>query len=78
MTRVYEEIVNFIASGTSPNDVASFSASPEIRDRVSDLLHREKTTGLSPDEQSELGHYLELEHLMRLAKARARRHIRDE
>jgi hypothetical protein len=28
--------------------------------------------GLTPEESSELDHYLQLEHLMRLAKARAR------
>jgi hypothetical protein len=35
-------------------------------------VHWEKTTGLSADETKELEHYLELEHIMRLAKAKAR------
>jgi len=39
---------------------------------------REKDGGLTVDEASELGHYLQLEHLMRLAKARARKHLSDE
>jgi hypothetical protein len=46
--------------------------------RVADLIHREKTTGLSPEEESELDHYMQLEHLMRLAKARARRYVTSE
>ncbi len=78
MTRVYDEIINFIARGTSPAAVAEFSASEETKDRVADLLHREKTTGLSAEEQSELNHFLEIEHLMRLAKARAREHLSSE
>jgi hypothetical protein len=34
-------------------------------------LAREKEGNLSPNEKSELDHYLQLEHLKRLAKARA-------
>jgi hypothetical protein len=78
MTRVYEEIVNFLAAGTNPSSLASFVPSQGTKDRVADLLHREKTSGLSPDEQSELSHYLEIEHLLRLAKARAREHLVNE
>ena len=72
MTRAYEEIIDFIAAGTNPSTVVAFEPSEATKARVSDLIHREKTTGLSVEEASELDHYLQLEHLMRLAKARAR------
>jgi hypothetical protein len=75
MTRAYEEIIDFIASGSTPAAVATFTPSEASRLRVSELLRREKTSGLSPDENAELNHYQELEHLMRLAKARARTHL---
>jgi hypothetical protein len=78
MVRAYEEIVEFIAAGTSPRGVATFRPSEEARLRVEDLLRRHKTATLSADESSELDHYLHIEHLMRLAKARARRHVHDE
>jgi hypothetical protein len=78
MISAYEEIVDFIAAGTTPQTVAHFEPSQETKDRVAELLHREKTTGLAPDEASELDHYLELEHLMRLAKARARSYCSDD
>ena len=71
MIRAYEEIVDFIAAGTTPWTVAHFEPSRATKDRVADLIHREKTIGLAPDETSELDHYLRMEHLMRLAKARA-------
>lgn len=73
--KAYEEIVEFIASGTTPRNVAAFRPSEEAKERVADLLQREKRSDISPDEESELNHYLQLEHLMRLAKARARQHI---
>ncbi len=72
MIRAYDEIVEFIAAGTTPDAVAHFEPSQQTRDYVADLIHKEKTIGLTADESSELDHYLKLEHLMRLAKARAR------
>jgi hypothetical protein len=75
MTRVYEEIIDFIAGGSSPSGVAAFVPSPAARESVADLLERQKTDSLSPEEKAELAHYLEVEHIMRLAKARARQHL---
>ena len=78
MIRAYEEIVDFIAAGTSPMSVAKFEASEATKQRVAELIHREKTTGLSAEEAAELDHYMQVEHLMRLAKARARQHLGHE
>jgi hypothetical protein len=78
MIAAYEEIVDFIAAGTTPAAVAHFEASPEARARVADLIRREKAAGLNADETSELDDFLKLEHLMRLAKARARTFCPDE
>ncbi len=76
--RAYEEVVDFIAAGTSPGSVIAFRPSTAVKDRVANLIDREKTSGLSHDEKSELDHYTQLEHLMRLAKARARQYMGDE
>ena len=72
MTRAYDEIVEFIAGGTTPESVARFEPSQRTKDYVADLIHKEKTAGLTSEELSELDHFMKLEHLMRLAKARAR------
>ena len=72
MNAVYSEIVDFIASGPSRRAVANFQASEELKARVAELIRREKTEGLPRPERDELDHYLQLEHIMRLAKARAR------
>jgi hypothetical protein len=68
----YLEIIDFIAAGTTPETVIQFRPSPEAQRRVSDLIEKEKGTGLSPEEKAELDHFLELEHILRMAKARAR------
>ncbi|HEY0004262.1 MAG TPA: hypothetical protein VGB17_05585 [Pyrinomonadaceae bacterium] len=73
--KAYEEIVEFIARGTTSHNVAAFRPSESSKERVANLIQLEKTSGITPEEESELSHYLQLEHLMRLAKARARQHI---
>src|SRR5919205_733252 len=72
--KVYDEVIEFIAS-SSPQNVIAFRPSEEAKARVADLIFREKTEGLSEDERSELDHYLQIEHLMRLAKARAQYYL---
>lgn len=58
MSRAYEEIVEFIAAGTCPSDVVAFQPSEEAKARVAELIAREKSAGLSPDETGELDHCL--------------------
>lgn len=72
--KAYDEVIEFIAS-SSPQKVIAFLPSEEAKARVADLILREKTEGLTVDEKSELDHYLQTEHLMRLAKARAHLYV---
>lgn len=74
MSTVYDEIVDFIAAGSTPDAVAHFEPSQQTKDYVAELIHKVKTVGLSSDESSELEHFTAIEHLMRLAKARAKAH----
>lgn len=72
--KAYEEIIDFIASGTNPDSVIAFTPSESVKKRVRDLIYFEKIKGLTEEEKSELDHYMQLEHLMRLSKARARKY----
>lgn len=67
----YEELVQFIAA-LSPRQVVDFTPSEEARQRVWELIERRKNSVLETQDQAELDHYIEIEHIMRLAKARAR------
>jgi hypothetical protein len=71
--KAYQEVVDFIAS-SDPAKVLSFKPSKEAKERVSDLIEREKLDGLSREETSELDYYMKLEHLMRMAKIKARQY----
>ena len=46
-----------------------------VKERVANLIFQEKDGALSEDEKIELEHYMMLEHLLRLAKARAYQYI---
>jgi hypothetical protein len=69
---VYLEIVDFFASGTTPQAVADFQPSAAAQQRAVDLLNLAKQDQLTPEQESELEHFMELEHILRMAKARAR------
>ena len=69
LTKAYDEIVDFIAAGSNPQSVSEFHPSDETKARVLELVTCAKSATLTEAEASELEHYLQLEHLMRLAKA---------
>ena len=53
----YEEVVEFIAA-QGPREVIGFKPSEAARERVWDLIEREKTAdGLSTDEKAELDQF---------------------
>lgn len=67
----YDSLVEFIAA-LDPVKVLSFHAPIKVQERVDFLLEKKQEEGLSVTEQEELNHYLILEHIVRLAKSRAR------
>ena len=73
-TKSYDEIVDFFAAGTTPEAIVSFRPSNETTRRVDELVEKSKNGSISTEEQSELEDYLQIEHILILAKARARQH----
>ena len=68
----YHEIIDFIAGGTTPEQVINFRPSPQTQKMVEELVQKEQDHKATPEEKSELDHFMELEHILRMAKARAR------
>ncbi|OQX13619.1 MAG: hypothetical protein BWK73_11725 [Thiothrix lacustris] len=75
MERAYEEVIDFIAGGTTPGKIIAFRPSEASKARVSELIYKSKNASISSEEKDEFSHYMQLEHLMRLAKARAQRYV---
>ena len=75
--KTYDEVAEFIAT-RGPQEVIEFKPSAAARNRVWDLIRREKTSGISLDEKLELDQLMAVEHLMRLAKARAHKYLKPK
>ncbi len=67
---VLNEISNFIA-GMNPEKVINFKASDSSQNRLDFLLSKQKNEALDINEKSELEHYLIINRIVGLAKARA-------
>ena len=70
----YDSLADFMAM-LDPVKVLAFHAPTKIQERVEELLEKKQDLGLSLLEQEELDHYFILEHIVRLAKSRARLHL---
>ncbi len=72
--RAFDELAEFFASKV-PDDLIAFQPSQATSDRVELLIFKEKSDGLTVEEKDELDAYMVLEHIMRLAKAKARKNL---
>ncbi|AIE76087.1 hypothetical protein [Synechocystis sp. PCC 6714] len=64
---LYRHILNFIASNPTPQQISDFRPTPEMQERLRNLLNREEN--LTPSEQAELEEYERIEHLVVMLKA---------
>ena len=67
-----DELVGFLVGNIPSSKLAGFHSSEDARRRVWTLIEKEKESSLLPEERLELEDYLKLEHLLVLAKAKAR------
>lgn len=68
---VYMELVDFVARGSTPEEVANFRPSPEAQKRVAELLQKQRESRLTDEETSELDGFVQIEHILGLARAKA-------
>ncbi len=65
------EVLEFLARLPSPEEIIAFRPSTKLETEVSDLLEKNRTFGLTPEESRQWELYEYLEHLVRMAKAEA-------
>ena len=70
-----DEINQLPADAAQNHDLIEFQPSETVKERVGDLIFREKTIALTPDEKEELDQYIALENMFRLTKARTHQHL---
>lgn len=67
-----KEILDFLISGPTPEQILAFKSSPSVQARLETLLDKNREENLSEDETLELDMYQELHHVFILLKAHAR------
>jgi hypothetical protein len=72
-----DDFAEFLAR-LAPRKLLEYKTSPEAQERLNSLLEKNKTSGLTEEEQSEIGYYMLIEHLVRLAKTRAVQRLNQE
>ncbi len=70
------EVVEFLASGPSPEAIVQFKPSKKLSKRGSSLLEKNLAGNLEPDEVAELDELAQLDSLVSILKAEARKRLR--
>jgi hypothetical protein len=69
---IYGDIIDLLARGGGPDAILAFRSSDEIQQRAAFLLQRKRDGDLTAEEARELEAFVVREHLVRMAKIRAR------
>ena len=69
--QIYRTILGFLANAPTAEQIAAYTPSPEIEQRLRDLLDRERVGKLTPSERAELDELERIGHLMVMLKAGA-------
>ena len=69
----YAEVLDFLISSPSAQGIVDFKVSAQTQSRLHDLLEKNRESTLTDLEQAELDAFEQIEHLVVLLKARARR-----
>lgn len=71
----FAEILDFMVSAPSPEEIVAFKPSPQMEARLAELMAKNKQDALSDDERHELEAFLQLNHFVNMLKIRARRKL---
>lgn len=67
----YAEVLDFLITRPTPEEIAAFKVSVEAQERIRTLLDKNREGTLTETETAELDLYEQLEHMMILLKAKA-------
>jgi hypothetical protein len=76
-TEAEAEIIRFLASQPSAEQIIAFHSSSEVADRAYELIDIERERQLTEEEQKEMDTFLYLEHFMQMLKIEARRQLQQ-
>ena len=71
----YEQVLEFLASGPSSQEIVAYRPPQAAQARFSRLLTDNRERQLSPREEEELDHYVGMDRMLSLLKAKALSHL---
>ncbi|MFN0079028.1 MAG: hypothetical protein ACKVY0_21410 [Prosthecobacter sp.] len=69
------EVIEFLASGPTPAAIVTFKPSAQLAERSRDLLEKSTAGSLAPEEVAELDELAQLDSLVSILKAEARKKL---
>ena len=72
---VYEEMMDFLASGPTPEQIVLHQSSPALQERLEELLEKNREAELTEEEAAELTAFEQVNDVMSSLKSRARRSL---
>jgi hypothetical protein len=73
---IFDEVTDFLGTAPSAESIMAFQPSAELAARAHELLSRNRTGSLTPNEQAELDEFIRIEHFMVMLKLKARRGLK--
>ncbi len=70
---MYDELLDLLLGRPSADEILRFRPSASAQARVDELLERNRSGRLSPEDEVQLDEFEQSEHMVRLLKARALR-----
>jgi hypothetical protein len=77
-TKIYEEFLDFIAKGTTPENLTRFEFSETVKEQIEDLVYRAKTGEITKKEKEDLDELMLIEHLIIITKAKAYQYLNSQ
>ena len=75
--RVFDEIIDFITSIPQPQQILNYKLSKSTQNRLDDLLEKKRNEQLNNNELHELDQFIMTEHIMRIAKIKAKKSLQQ-
>jgi hypothetical protein len=72
---LFADLIDFLASSPSAEEILAYSASEALQERLSSLLEGNRNERLSAEEQAELDEFLRLDHFVTMLKIRTRQKL---
>jgi len=74
----FAEILDFMISAPSPQQIIAFKPSPQMEARLADLMRKNTQDALTDEERQELDAFLQLNHFVNMLKIRARKKLQAD